>query len=77
MDADTEASSNVTIWSDTETERLLGVMEEHIEIIHMPAKWSKKAKELEFSDDQHITIARIKQKLINMKRVYVKIRSQY
>jgi len=43
----------------------------------MPVKWSKKAKELEFLDDQHITIARIKQKLINIKRVYVKIRSQY
>ena len=41
----------------------------------MPVKWSKKAKELEFLDDQHITIARIKQKLINIKRVYVKIRS--
>jgi hypothetical protein len=53
------------------------MMNDHIEIIHMPAKWAKKAKEIEFLNDEQITALRIKQKLVNMKRVYVRIRTQY
>ena len=64
-------------WTDTETERLLGVMEDQIDILHTPLPWAKKAKELEFPNDKHITIARIKQKLTNIKRTYVKVRTDY
>ena len=83
MDADmtdsVSASNGSTTfeWSDPDLERLLGMMNDHIEIIHMPTKWAKKAKEIEFLSDEHITAARIKQKLSNMKRVYVRVRTQY
>ena len=64
-------------WTEAETERLLGVMEDQIDIIHRPTVWAKKAKELEFPSDKHITKARIKQKLINMKKRYVETRTKY
>ena len=64
-------------WTDTETERLLGVMEDQIDILYTPLPWAKKAKELEFPNDRHIIIARIKQKLTNIKRTYVKVRIDY
>jgi len=64
-------------WTEAETERLLGVIEDQIDVIHRPTIWAKKAKELKFPGDKHVTKARIKQKLINIKKRYVETRIRY
>jgi hypothetical protein len=58
MDADINDSARTTDgsttfeWSEPDVERLLGMMKDYLDIIHMPAKWAKKAKEIEFPNDE-------------------------
>ena len=64
-------------WSDENVDRLVGWMEDHRDDLVQPALWSKACKQDLFRDDDQLSVERIKNKGLNMKRQYLKVRSQF
>ena len=62
-------------WQKEEVERLVGWVEEHVDLIQgKPSEWTRRAKEEVFSSslDDHISANKIRDKVRNMRAVYNK-----
>ena len=54
-------------WTDEEIIKLLNWVENHLDMLHQPPRWSKLCKLEQFGQNENITVERIKYKSSNMK----------
>ena len=52
-------------------------MEDHLDMLHQPSRWTKLCKHEEFSQNENITAERIKYKSGNMKKTFYKLHSEF
>jgi hypothetical protein len=76
MPKNTSADDRIE-WTDGEITKLLNWMEDHLDMLHQPAKWSKLCKLEEFGQDEKMTAERIKFKSGNMKKTFSKLHSEF
>lgn len=56
---------------------MLAWQEEHRELLEYPARWTQVCKLEVFENDSNISVEKIKNKGVNMRRKYVKVRQQF
>ncbi|KAF8477480.1 hypothetical protein BDZ91DRAFT_778536 [Kalaharituber pfeilii] len=68
--------SQLTVWKKEEFERLVRWMEENLDALSgKQITWYKQVKEEEFADDDHITVKKINDKVVNAKRAWKEARA--
>ena len=63
--------------TDEEIIKLLNWMEDHLDMLHQPSRWSRLCKLEDFGQNENIMVERIKDKSTNMKKTFSKLHNGF